>query len=29
MNHTEWRKSQHSGTNSGNCVEVCVAEKAE
>ncbi|MEV5753002.1 DUF397 domain-containing protein [Actinoallomurus sp. NPDC052308] len=29
LNHAEWRKSQRSGTNGGNCVEVCAVEQAK
>ncbi|WP_425551324.1 DUF397 domain-containing protein [Actinoallomurus vinaceus] len=28
LNHADWRKSRRSGTNGGNCVEVCVTEQA-
>ncbi|MFL6054043.1 MAG: DUF397 domain-containing protein [Actinoallomurus sp.] len=29
LNHADWRKSRHSGTNGGNCVEVCVLDKGQ
>ncbi|MCO5972792.1 DUF397 domain-containing protein [Actinoallomurus soli] len=28
LNNVDWRKSRHSSTNGGNCVEVCVTEQA-
>ncbi|MCO5988789.1 DUF397 domain-containing protein [Actinoallomurus spadix] len=28
LNNVDWRKSLHSSTNGGNCVEVCVVDDA-